>query len=161
MQLKYKKKHHFKLCGRKRNLWSKQWHPSGHGQVFPLREKKNHNFLLALNKQTGNWLSVNCFNSIFKPSYQSWEIGPGKQLLNLKWSDSVSWGYFTCTFTHMSVPRRHARRLICNFAWWWIVVIVAEHLPKNESVKLTMEQAYNWGRGSKCGCSVFLQTSPS
>ena len=31
--------------------------------------------------------------------------------------------------------------------------MVEEHLPKNGSVKLTMEQAYNWGKVNRC--SVF------
>ena len=33
--------------------------------------------------------------------------------------------------------------------------MVAEHLQKNGSVKLKMEQAYNWGRGAANRCSVF------
>ena len=47
-------------------------------------------------------------------------------------------------FSHVTICM-----LICSFDWQWIVVraevmlMVAEHLPKNGSMKLTTEQAYN------------------
>ena len=158
MQLKYKKKHRFKLCACKRYSWSKQWHPSRHGQVFPwkkalwLTTSWGRVYLSALSclrsTRKQEIECVNCFNFILsRPTNFTWmRDWPMKQPLNLKWADSVCWGYVTCTFTHMFISpvlRRHVWRLICIFAWWWIMVIAAEHLPKNESVKLTMEQAYN------------------